>query len=344
MAKKKKNRILLSGGGTGGSVSPLLAVAEECPKYDFLWVGTKSGPEKEMVIKTGIKFKSIISGKLRRYFSFRNFIDPLFIFVGFIQSFFIILFSRPKLIMSAGSFVSVPIVWAGWLLGVPVLIHQQDKRPGLANKLMAPFANTVTVTFKESLNDYGKKAVWTGNPTRQSQEISNGKTQIVNNDLPLVLIVGGGTGAKAINELVEESFSELTKFCQVIHVTGKGNITSHKSFEFLEYDEMMSIMRKADIVISRAGLGFLTEISYLKKPAIIIPMPGTHQEDNADVFAEKQAAIVLDQSKLTKEDFINNIKGLLNNNELRNKLRNNIGEVMKPGANKSIAEIIENTI
>ncbi|MDD5031858.1 MAG: UDP-N-acetylglucosamine--N-acetylmuramyl-(pentapeptide) pyrophosphoryl-undecaprenol N-acetylglucosamine transferase [Patescibacteria group bacterium] len=386
ITRKDRNvKILLTGGGTGGSVSPLLAVADELTspptplpplpnpllirrgnekgevrgekgeRYEFLWVGTKFGPEREMVEKFGIKFIDIPSGKLRRYFSLKNFLDPFKIIAGFFKSFFIILKWRPDLVMTAGSFVSVPIVWAAWILRVPVLVHQQDVRAGLANKLMAPFANVVTVTFEESLASYGKKAVWTGNATRFKNLDLRIKNEAIYKKLglqknfPIVLIVGGGTGAEAINKLVWESLDKLTKFCQIVHITGKekgsrnqeSGIRNYVSYDFLEHEKVMEIMRAADLVVSRAGLGFLTEISYLAKPAIIIPMPDTHQEDNARIFAKDEAAIVLDQKKLTSRDFTNKIGELLKNETLRGKLSSNAAEVMKKGASEAIARIAQ---
>jgi len=358
-------KILLTGGGTGGSVSPLLAVADELESqksikskvqrdYEFLWVGTEKGLEKEMVEKAGIKFVAMPSGKLRRYFSINNFIDPFRIIAGFFKSLFIISRFKPDLIMTAGAFVSVPVVWAGWCLRVPILVHQQDVRPGLANKLMAPFAKAITVTFEESLADYGKRAVWTGNAVQFS--IFNFKFSIkevykkfgLNKDLPIVLIVGGGTGAEGINKLVWGNLDKLAEICQIIHISGKGKIpnyklpiTNYQSFEFLEHEKVMEIMQAADLVVSRAGLGFLTEISSLAKPAIIIPLPNTHQEDNARVFEEKKGAIILDQKKLTPEVFSSKIKDLLNNKNLREELGDNAGKIMKKGANEEMVRIVE---
>jgi UDP-N-acetylglucosamine--N-acetylmuramyl-(pentapeptide) pyrophosphoryl-undecaprenol N-acetylglucosamine transferase len=360
--KQEKIKILLTGGGTGGSVSPLLAVAEELnnlptPPYqggglEFSWVGTKRGVEREMVEKAGIKFIAIPSGKLRRYLSVKNFLDPFKIIAGFFKSLFIILEFRPSLIMTAGAFVSVPVVWAGWLLRVPVLVHQQDVRPGLANKLMAPFANTITVAFEKSLKYFGKKAVWTGNPIQLT--ITNYQLSIekvykefeLNKDLPTVLIVGGGTGAEAINKLVWGSLDELRKICQIIHIVGKDKskkleVKNYKSFEFLDHKKVMEIMQVADLVVSRAGLGFLTEISSLAKPAILIPFSDSHQEDNARIFGEKNGVIILNQNKLTPEIFISKIKDLLNNKKLLKELGNNAGKVMKKGANEEMARIVE---
>ena len=343
MNNKKKKFIFLTGGGTGGSVVPLLAVAKEMSEVDFLWLGTQAGPEKQIVEKEGMKFQIIISGKWRRYFSLKNFIDIFKIIGSFFQSVWLILIKKPDLIMSVGSFVSVPVVWAGWLLGVKILIHQQDARPGLANTLMAPFAGVMTVTFEKSLADY-KKAVWTGNPIR----IMNYELGIQNggkNALPSVLIVGGGTGAQAINDLIYKGLSELTKFCQIIHITGKGkgkNIKSnnYQRFSFLDAKQMIEALRRSDVVVSRCGMGLLTELSYLGKPAILIPMPDSHQEDNAKIFANKNAAIVLNQKDLTPKKFIKEIKKILNDEVLRSMLRNNMKGVIKTDANKRIVKII----
>ena len=162
---KKQYKIFLSGGGTAGSVSPLLAVAEELieqGKYtwdDFLWLGTKSGPEKKMVVDFGIDFLEMPAGKFRRYFSWRNIIDPLFIFTAFFKSLYLLFKYRPKFILSAGSFVSVPLVWASLFFLNKTFVHQQDYIPGLANKLLVPFANIITVTLEKSLKDYKKKVV-----------------------------------------------------------------------------------------------------------------------------------------------------------------------------------------
>jgi len=376
--KNSVKKILLTGGGTGGSVTPLLAVAEELrfpsdkgglkrgfalshetPSssplsgggYEFLWLGTKFGPERAMVEEAGIKFRAIAGGKWRRYFSLKNLADVFKIKIGFWQAFFIMLKWRPDLVVGAGSFISVPVVWAAWILRVPVLIHQQDVQPGLANKLMAPFAKVITVTFEKSLKDYGKKAVWTGNLVRQSltrvthsaQRVTNYKLE---NNLPVLLIVGGGTGATAINELVAESLDELTKFCRIIHIAGKNKstasselrITNYTRYEFLDIERMAEALKSAEVVVTRAGMGFLTELSYLSKPAIIIPMPGSHQAENAKMFND--AAIVLDQKSLTAGKFVKEIKSLIENKELQKRLGEKMGRVMKREANEQMVKLI----
>lgn len=362
MAKKKRTKIILTGGGTGGPVTPLLAIYEEMVEnskkvIDFLWIGTKNGPERKMVAEVGIRFKTISNGKLRRYFSLENFIDIFRIILGFFEGCIIILKEKPDLVISAGGFVSVPFIWASWLLGVKVLIHQQDIRPGLANKLMAPFANKITVTFEKSLLDYGKKAVWTGNPLRRSlthsMERKTHNEFDFENDLPVVLIFGGGTGATGINSLVSESLEELVKICNIIHVAGDGKResgpkapkrSSYKIFDFLEPSRMVVALKLADAIVGRAGLGSLTEFAFLEKPSIIIPMPDSHQEDNANIFKEAKAAIVLDQKKITNDEFLDNIKNILSDEVLRSMLRSNLGKVMKGRANENVVGVVDGLI
>ncbi len=357
---KNKIKILLSGGGTAGSVSPLLAIAETLSRddFEFLWLGTKTGPEAEMVEATGIKFLPIASGKWRRYFSIENFVDFFRLTKGFFDSLFAIRKFKPGLMMSAGGFVSVPVAFACKLSGVPILIHQQDVRPGLANKIMAPFANVITVTFKKSLDDYGKKALWVGNPVRKEFEENriDRRTALqklgIGHDKPILLVMGGGTGALRINELVHESVPELTDFCQVIHITGKNKSLessqisaqnqNYQSFEFLNTEGMLKVFTVADAIVSRAGMNALTEISYFKIPAILIPMPDSHQKDNAEIFKLSGAAMIMDQRETKKEDFIKNIYKILTDTNLRDKMRNNLLGVIKIAEEGEFEEIIEN--
>ncbi|MEA2065325.1 MAG: undecaprenyldiphospho-muramoylpentapeptide beta-N-acetylglucosaminyltransferase [Patescibacteria group bacterium] len=351
-------KILLTGGGTMGSATPLLAMIDywrdKNKKNEYLWIGTKNGIEKIAVKKENIKFNAIASGKLRRYFSWQNFIDPIFILIGFFQSFFIIREFKPDAILSAGSFVSVPVIFAGWLLKIPILIHQMDIRPTLSNKITAMFAAKITVGFKKSLKDYPtRKTVWTGNPIRQSIQAKNQKLKVENffnlrNDIPVVLIVGGGTGAMAINKLILEAANELTKFCQIIHLTGKNRsaslsapIENYHFFEFLNAEQMAFAYQLVDIVISRCGIGTLSELSFLKKPSVLIPIPNSHQEDNAELFKNAQAAIILDQNKITAKILAENIKKLLLDNRLKKQLSANIYKLTNPDATEKIGELIK---
>ena len=372
-------KILYSGGGTMGSVSPLIAIHQQLNKknnvisnYKSLWLGTYKGPERKIIEKENIKFKPIISGKLRRYFDLRNILDLFKIKFGFWQAFFTILKFKPNIILSAGGFVSVPVVWAGWILRVPILIHQQDVRQGLANKLMSLFAKKITVALDTSLKNFSKKkTALVGNPVRNELIIMNyppsplkittglrrtGESGDKNlnkfkfkNNLPTILVTGGGTGASEINNLIWNNLNELIKFCNIIHLTGKNKNNKfieseqYKSFEFLG-NEIADVLNISDIVISRAGLSSLTELAYLKKPIIIIPIPNSHQEDNAEYFKNKNACIYLKQKELTSIKLVQEVKNLLNNKNKQKELSKNINKIFVDySGEKIVSEIIKLT-
>jgi UDP-N-acetylglucosamine--N-acetylmuramyl-(pentapeptide) pyrophosphoryl-undecaprenol N-acetylglucosamine transferase len=362
----KKIKILMTGGGTGGPVTPLLAVIDtlrkSSNKYEFLWIGTSYGPERDMVEQKRIVYYQIASGKWRRYFSIKNIFDIFNIIIGFFQSIIILFSQKPDLVMSAGGFVSVPTVWAAWLLQTPVFIHQQDLVPGLANKIMAPFASVISVTFEKSLSDYGQKAVWTGNPVREEFKDMLGDANKnkayelfgLNPNLPVILVVGGGTGSLALNMLVTQSLPYLAKHVQLIHVTGakkssisplkwvdSENSASYKKFEYLDAQKMSFAVQVADVVVSRCGMGFLTELSYLSKASILIPLPDSQQVINGDFFRENEAAIVLDQNSLDSDEFIRQIRNVLHDEDLRHKIQSNINSIIKKNAALSIVELIE---
>ncbi|PLX20353.1 undecaprenyldiphospho-muramoylpentapeptide beta-N-acetylglucosaminyltransferase [Candidatus Parcubacteria bacterium] len=348
--QNKKTKILFSGGGTGGSVSPLLAIydALDKEKYHFWWIGTKNGPEREMLKDKSVDYRYIQSGKLRRYFSWKNFTDPLFIFLGFLESFYFLLFRRQDLIITAGSFVSVPLAWAAHILRIPVMIHQQDIRPGLANKLMAKSAFVITTAFEKSLNDYKKKAVWTGNPVRKNIRVEKDYEYFDFNGLvPTVLIMGGGTGAQKINRLVYESLDNLSKKVQIIHVAGRGKMEkeihnpNYRQTEFLNETDIAKAYAIADIVVSRCGIASLSELSYLSKASILIPMPDSHQEDNARVFEDAGAAIVLNEKKLDKYSFVISIENLLGDDNKLTKIKEKMGKMMKRNPEEEIIKLIE---
>ncbi len=354
-------KVILSGGGTGGPVGPLLAIAEEIkkikPETNFLFIGTKRGvPEKAMIKPFPyIKYQSISSGKLRRYFSLHNLTDLFLILKGFVQSFFVILRFKPKAVLSAGSFVSVPLAWAAWMLRIPVFIHQQDIRPGLANKLMAKISKKITISFKKSFKNFpSNKTVLTGNPV--SPKILTGdrekaiKRFKLKSGCPCLLVMGGGTGALEINQAIEKIIPDLVKFCQIVHLTGlqkKSREYIHSQYhqvEFLSQENLADIYMRADLVISRAGLGSLTELSILKKPAIIIPIPGSHQELNANYFAEQKAIVLLEGEKINSQKLLNKIKELILDDKQRALLSLNISKLTSIDASKVIAKIILDNI
>ncbi|MBN2854387.1 UDP-N-acetylglucosamine--N-acetylmuramyl-(pentapeptide) pyrophosphoryl-undecaprenol N-acetylglucosamine transferase [Patescibacteria group bacterium] len=358
--KKEKAKIMLSGGGSGGPVIPLLEITKELrrlkPELDFVFVGTENGPEKEMVENFGdLRFLSLPAGKLRRYFSFKNISDIFKIISAFFKAFPLLREEKPSLVISVGSFASVPLIYAAAFLRIPIIIHQQDVRPGLANRLMAPCAKIITAVFEKTLVDYGPKAILTGNPIsipEKFPELDETLKPLFSGDKPLVLILGGGTGAIAINKLVQDSKSELLSYCHLIHVTGrnKGNLKNetnseagkgiYLSWEFLSHNQLLAIMNQATLVVSRCGLATLTEISALKKASILIPMPKSHQEDNANIFSRAGAAKVLDQEKLDKNIFSAEIKNIITNKDALRSYANNAYGIMEKGAANKISKII----
>lgn len=356
-------RILLVGGGSGGPVTPLLAVAEEIKKHhgqvEFLLVGGKNGPEKTMAEKAGITFTSITAGKYRRYGSWKNLLTPFAVLVGIFQSIFILRRFKPNCVFGAGSFIQVPLIWAAWVLRIPVVIHQQDVYPSLANKLCSWVASKITVTFENSLTDFpnafgvfyhknqNHKIVLTGNPFREELRKEN-QTQAraelgLSDELPVLLVTGGGTGASSLNGIVQKSLPELTKVVQVLHQTGTNklvdkNFTNYHQMEFIT--DMGKAYAAADIVLCRAGLSTITELSNLGKIGIIVPMPDSHQELNAFLLQQLGAAIVVDQRLLTTQLLVGSIRKLLINGELQKQLRQNIEHIMPRHAADKIADII----
>jgi len=350
-------KIFLTGGGTMGSVMPLLALVprlkENFPEIEIFWIGTKKGPEKRVIKNYQLNFKGILGGKWRRYFSWRNFLDLFLILLGFFQSIFIILKYRPHLIISAGGFIGVPLIWAGWILRKKIIIHQQDLKPGLANKLTSPFAQKITVVFEESSEKFPfQKTIWLGNFIRE--EILEGSKERarkifhLKENFPTLLILGGGTGALSLNQLVWQILPELLKFSQIIHVTGRGkNFFQEKFPTYHPYEFLLNDLRDAyavaDLVISRAGLSTLSELSILAKPTILIPLPGSHQEKNASYFEKKKAVIVLRQKDLKGREFLEEIKKILLNPQKLDQLKRNIKGLI-PFANNKMIKLIKEVV
>lgn len=345
-------KILLSGGGTMGPVSPLIAVYQKLqkqnPNIEFLFVGTKNGPEKGAVESYKIKFKAIASGKLRRYFSFKNFIDPFKIFWGFLQSLIILIKFKPNAILIAGGYVGVPISMAAAVLRIPVLVHQQDIVAGLANKIMANTAKAISVSFDVSVKDFfPEKTFLTGNPVREEIYYCDTKKSkeflSLKSDLPTLLVLGGGTGAQFINELIKTSLAELLQFCQIVHITGKGKALdveaeNYYQFEFLN-NEMQEALCAADLVLSRAGLSTLSELVILAKPTILIPLPG-QQETNAGYFAKNNAVHVLGQEGLNNNMLTETVRDLIFNNAKKENLSRNIAKMMDTEGADKVAKLL----
>ncbi len=367
MHKQKKLTIVLTGSGSGGPVAPLLALVPHLEKEfnhaSFLFVGANGGTvEQHMAKKAGIPFVGIVAAKLRRYWSVSNIATPVRFLIGLVQAYRILNALQPLCVIGAGGFVQVPVCYAAWILGIPVFVHQQDVMPGLANKLCAPVARRITVTFKESVTDFPHgwsvrnlhtvdKVVWTGNPVRELELPAREKTLKhfkLDPDYPTVLIMGGGTGALSLNALVAESLDMLTKSFNVLHITGKGKKVldaKKERYTALEFiDDMASCYAVADLVLCRAGLSTITELASLKKAAILVPLPGTHQELNALYLSEEQAAMTLDQDLLTPDNLATFLRTTLFDHALLKGLGKRLHELMPQGAGESVVKVIVDSL
>lgn len=323
-------RIILTGGGTAGHVTPNIALLPRLKElgYDIQYIGSYTGIEKELIEPFGIPYHEISSGKLRRYFSVQNFTDPFRVLKGFREAHKLIRQLKPDVIFSKGGFVSVPVVLAGKRCKVPVIIHESDMTPGLANKIAIPSAAKVCCNFPETLKSLPEgKAVLTGSPIRQ-ELLSGNKIAAMDmchftSDKPVILVIGGSLGAVAVNNAVREALPELLKDFQIIHLCGKGkmdeslkDVEGYCQFEYIK-NELRNLFALADIVISRAGANAICELLALHKPNLLIPLSANASRGdqilNARSFERQGFSLVLEEEQLTKETLLNAVKTLYEN-------------------------------
>jgi UDP-N-acetylglucosamine--N-acetylmuramyl-(pentapeptide) pyrophosphoryl-undecaprenol N-acetylglucosamine transferase len=355
-------KVLFSGGGTLGPVTPLLAIKdtmqEAYPDAKFLWVGTKTGPERDLITKAGIRFTTLSSGKFRRYLSLWNVVDVFRIIIGFFQSIKILWKENPDMCISAGGFISVPLHWAAWFMGVPTWIHQQDVDVGLANRLMAPCAKQITTGLEKNVLQFSKnKTVWLGNPVRSDILKGDVKTAQklfgLEGTLPVVFATGGGTGSLRVNQMIVEAAQHLEGYAQIIHLSGLERpqelvsraSTLYKYYHTYQFftEEMKHAYAVADIIISRGGFGTLSEIAALGKPAIIIPKGG-HQEENVK-FLEKEGAIIhVDESLADGLYLAKTVRELLGDEIRRKQLGNQLRKMLPRTEDRIVLRIIDNVL
>lgn len=371
MNKNKKQFAIFIGGETAGPVVPLLALADEwCaqdPNICPIFLDRKKSVAARMVPLHGYEFRTMTSGKFRRYFSFKNFLSPLLIIIGIIRSLYLLTAIRPIVVIGAGGYVQVPVIVAAWMLGIPRVIHQQDIVVTFSNKLVAPFANKITTTFEKSVKDFSEhsgfqkvysdkiKTVWIGNPSALSRSADSTKKAEgielfkLQSDFPTVLVIGGGSGAMGLNQAVAHNLPDLLRTAQVIHSTGPGKRIStqfnspelHSRYHQYEFIDRMDLAyATADIVIARAGIGTITELSVLSKMSVIVPMPNSHQEVNAHYLFERKAAIVLDQTDITPDKLSKVVKKIMFDLQLQKELHDGISSIMPRDATQKMLDII----
>lgn len=355
-------KILFSGGGTLGPVTPLLAIKdvvfEKNRRSSFVWIGTVGGPERQMVEEHGLPFYSITAGKFRRYFSFLNIFDIVRIIVGFFQSIRILLKESPDMCVTAGGFVSVPVHVAAWLLGIPTWVHQQDVEVGLANKIMAPFARVITTSLEWITREFPtKKTAWLGSPVRkeifEGNKLRARKFFNLTSHLPVVLVLGGGTGSLKVNQLITEATPHLGSHAEIIHLSGKERpqesvvktaelFPNYRVFQFLG-SEMKDAYAVADIVVCRGGFGTLTEAAALGKPCIIIPKPG-HQVENVRFLERVNAAILVNELTADGLFVAKKIREILGNKDYAKSLAASMHHTLKTAESSDILEICDHML
>ena len=314
-------KIVLTGGGTLGHVTPHLSLIPHLLQagYEIHYIGTEKGMEAEKIRSVpGVTYHAVQSGKLRRYFSWQNFIDPFKVIAGAFQSARLMGKIKPDVVFSKGGFVAVPVVFGAWLHRVPVVCHESDLTPGLANRLCAPFARKIATTFPECAQALGPKAEMTGTPLRP--ELFRGSRARglsllgFDGSRPILLMMGGSSGAQAVNKALREALPRLTGKFDVAHICGKGNLdealqgmSGYRQLEFLDA-ELPDALACADLVLSRAGSNALCEFQALCKPMLLVPYPkGASRGDqilNAQSLQKRGLARVLLQADMTADTLV----------------------------------------
>lgn len=347
----------MTGGGTAGHVTPNIALmpALRNEGYEISYIGSYEGIEKRLIEEQGVSYYGISSGKLRRYFDPKNFSDPFKVLKGYSQSVKLLKKLKPDVVFSKGGFVSVPVVLAARHCKIPAIIHESDLTPGLANKLAIPGAVKVCCNFPETLNYLPKeKAVLTGSPIRQELLKGNANhafslCRFSDRTKPVIMIVGGSTGSRAINTAIRGLLPELVKSYNIIHLCGKGNLneTLHSVSGYAQFEyanqELSDMFALSDLVISRAGANAICELLALRKPNILIPLSAEASRGdqilNANSFRSQGFSYVLEESELTntalleaiehvfrkKEDYVN----AMENSSSRNSIDTIVGLILE---------------
>lgn len=320
-------RIILTGGGTAGHVTPNIALIPALKEagYDIDYIGSYNGMEKGLIEDYGIPYHGISSGKLRRYFDLKNFTDPFRVLKGFSEANKLMKELKPDVVFSKGGFVSVPVVIAAKKNKIPAIIHESDMTPGLANKLCFSSATKVCCNFPETVEKLPKgKAVLTGSPIRS--ELAEGDATKgrefcgLDDAKPVILIMGGSLGAANVNNAVRRILPKVLEDYYVVHLCGKDKVDEslkdtkgYVQFEYIK-DELKDLFAMSDIVISRAGANAICELLYLAKPNLLIPLSANasrgDQVLNARSFEKQGFSKVLEEEELTDEILLNTINAL----------------------------------
>ncbi|RLC34874.1 MAG: hypothetical protein DRZ76_01675 [Candidatus Nealsonbacteria bacterium] len=372
----KNKKILFTGGGTAGHIYPIVAITREIRrlgwKVDFSYVGPKDEFGEILLSQEGVKIKSILAGKIRRYKNWKSILQNIADMlcktpVGFLQAFFHVLFLNPDVIFSKGGYGSLATCFWGWFFRKPVLLHESDVVPGLANRFLSKLIPKIFVSFPISQTEYfpEEKMISVGNPVRK--EILKGSKEkakelfSLTGEKPVILVIGGSQGAQKINDLLLEILPELLTHFELIHQTGENNFQQVKAeskvvinkelgkyyhpINFLKEIELREAYAAADLVLSRAGSGAIFEIAACRKPSILIPLAisaQNHQVKNAYAYAQYGAAIVMEESNLAPHFFLEKLKYLFSHPSELEKMKEAAGEFAQPDSARFVAEHLLN--
>ncbi len=345
-------KIVLTGGGTAGHVTPNIALMPELQKngYEIYYIGSYDGIEKKLIEELGIPYYGISSGKLRRYFDWKNFSDPFRVLKGFSQAKKLLKQIQPDVVFSKGGFVTVPVALAAKKSHIPTIIHESDMTPGLANKLAIPAATKVCCNFPETVKYLPEgKAVLTGSPIRR-ELLSGNKLAALKfcnftADKPVLMIIGGSLGSVAVNTAIRNILPQLLKTFQVIHLCGQGNLDEsfigkqgYVQYEYIK-QELADLFALADVVVSRAGANAICELLALRKPNLLIPLPAAASRGdqllNADSFKRQGFSKVLQEEEITDQLLLDTILDLYQNRA------DYVAAMEKSGQSDAITKIVE---
>lgn len=323
-------KIVLTGGGTAGHVTPNLALLPELNKrgYEVYYIGSKDGMEVDLVKGSGVKYLSISSGKLRRYIDLKNITDIGRILKGLSEAISLLKKIKPEVVFSKGGFVTSPVVWAAWILKIPVILHESDYTPGLANKLSLPFSKFVCLSFPETAKYISsKKSIVTGIPIRK--ELFSGNADIgrkicgFTKNRPVMMVIGGSQGSRVLNDVIRKGLHQILNSYQVCHICGKGGVdesylklSGYKQFEYV-IEEQPHLFAMSDIVVSRAGATTLFEILALHKLNILVPLSRKASRGdqilNASSFEKQGFSKVIQEEEFTHERLLEMCSEVLKN-------------------------------
>ncbi|MEX0916759.1 MAG: UDP-N-acetylglucosamine--N-acetylmuramyl-(pentapeptide) pyrophosphoryl-undecaprenol N-acetylglucosamine transferase [Candidatus Spechtbacterales bacterium] len=355
-------KILFTGGGTGGHIFPIIAVARamkdipEAQGARLLFVGPCHGMKGEFS-RVGVRAHNLVTGKLRRYPSFRTLLDVPLLVVGFAQAYWHLLFTMPDIVFSKGGYGAFPVVMVAWLFRIPVIVHESDSVAGATNRLLAHFARVIITSFPGEHPEFpAEKVVRLGNPVRDMRPLRGTKSS--GTTKPTIFVIGGSQGAAQINELLFQSLASLTDRYRIVHQVGEKHVREaeeahiemparlrpfYEPCAFLSEEQMREAYAQADLIISRAGSSAIFEIALIGKPSIIIPLSTSaagHQQRNALHYERAGACIRLDTPIIKPMDLMRAIEEIMGDGARRGKMARAARSFARPNAARDIAQII----